>query len=76
MTAIAEDLVAQAQKLSPEEREFVAEQLVATLAEEFDPARDQALLEELERRRGDYLSGKLETISLEDVMAQARARLR
>ncbi|NBV24207.1 MAG: hypothetical protein EBS05_20105 [Proteobacteria bacterium] len=76
MTAIAEDLVTQAKRLSPEEREFVAEQLVASLTDEFDPVFDQALLAELERRRADYLAGKLETISLEEVMAQAHARLR
>ncbi|MFA6543558.1 MAG: addiction module protein [Limisphaerales bacterium] len=76
MTAIAEDLVAQAKRLSPAEREFVAEQLVASLTDEFDPALDQTLLVELERRRADYLAGRVETISLEEVMAQAHARLR
>lgn len=76
MTAIAEDLLAKAKALPADEREFVALQLVASLEEAADPAQERELLAELERRRADYLAGKLETVSMEQVMAEAMARLR
>ena len=76
MTATAEDLLAQARTLSPDEREFVAVQLVASLEDDFDPTQEQALLAELQQRRADYLAGKVQTIPMEQVMAEAMARLR
>lgn len=72
MTATAEELLNQAKSLSPDERERVAFELVASLEEDVDPA----LVAELERRHTDYLDGKLPTIPLEQVMAEAMARLR
>ncbi|PAW90710.1 MAG: hypothetical protein B9S33_01295 [Pedosphaera sp. Tous-C6FEB] len=72
MTATAEDVLTQAKSLSPDERELVALQLVASLEEDFDPA----LVAELERRHADYLAGKMQTVPLEQVMAEAMARLR
>ncbi len=76
MTATAEDVLAQAKSLSPDERELVALELVASLEDDFDPALDRALVAELERRRADHLAGKLPTVPLEQVLAEAMARLR
>lgn len=76
MTATAEDVLTQAKSLSPDERELVALQLVASLEDDFDPALDQTLVTELERRHADYLAGKMQTVPLEQVMAEAMARLR
>lgn len=72
MTATAEGVLTQARSLSPDERELVALELVASLEEDVDTA----LVAELERRHADYLAGKMPTVPLEQVMAEAMSRLR
>lgn len=62
-------------RLSEPEREWVLAELNASLEPPMSPEQEAALLELLEHRRAEYLSGRAETVSFEEVMAKAWAKL-
>lgn len=62
-----------AMELPLHERARLAERLLASLDQ--DAAVEEAWAAEVERRVQDYRSGKLSTLSGDDVLADARARL-
>jgi len=62
-----------AMELSLPERARLAERLLASLDE--DAAVEEAWAEEIERRVEDYRSGKVRTLTGDEVLAAARARL-
>jgi len=57
MTSPAEDLLARALRLSADDRERLAAELVASLEREPDAATDEAWLELAERRAREALAG-------------------
>lgn len=75
MTSAANDILSKALTLPPEARAQIAEQLLASL----DPAQgeiDEAWRNEVEARLKEIDEGTAELIPHEQVMAEARARLR
>jgi putative addiction module component (TIGR02574 family) len=63
------DLIKQALALPPGERIELIEQVLNSL-DQPDEAIDKLWAEEAERRLEDYRSGKMESVSMEDVMAK------
>lgn len=70
-----DDLAAQAQTLSADERVELAERLLASVAA-IDPDIEAAWAEEIARRLHEVDSGLVETIPAEEVFAQLRRMLR
>jgi putative addiction module component (TIGR02574 family) len=67
--AITNDLIQKALSLSPGERIELIEQVLNSL-DQPDEAIDKLWAEEAEMRLEDYRSGKMESVSMEDVMAK------
>jgi putative addiction module component (TIGR02574 family) len=67
--AITNDLLKKALSISPGERIELIEQILNSL-DRLDEAIDKLWADEAERRLEDYRSGKMESVSMEDVMAK------
>ena len=72
MTTSVENLVEQASKLSPEDRTHLADLLFASVPDDESAEVDASWEEEIRRRVDAVRAGTVQTISSEDVHAQAR----
>ena len=75
MSTRADTILGTALALPPDERAWLAEELIASLDQGKDSAVDSAWAAEIERRIAEVESGKVETVSWEDARARIRARL-
>ena len=75
MNTTADTILGTALALPPDERAWLAEELIASLDQGKDSAVDSAWAAEIERRIAEGESGKVETVSWEDARARIRARL-
>lgn len=66
----------EALRLSSHERALLAEHLIGSLETDADPDAERSWIEEAERRYQDYKSGKVKTISAEQVFKDARMKLK
>ena len=73
MSTAAEELLAQALKLAPEDREMVAVELAASL--EKDPGYDDAWAAEIKRRVEEIDTGAAELVPWEEVRDRLYERL-
>ena len=79
MSAVLDELKAQALKLSPSDRDELVSALIASLDGEPEGTPGeiaQAWDEEIARRIAQLDSGEVETVPFEEVMAELRAKLR
>ena len=76
MSTAVQNVLEQAMRLSPTERIELADNLTASLSETFGSEQDHAILELLEQRRADYLAGRGEMHTAEEVSARAWAMLK
>ncbi len=67
-----EEIYEAAMTLSDESKALLAERLVAHLETNMDPEIERRHLEVVRRRRDEILSGKVEALDGEAVMARAR----
>jgi putative addiction module component (TIGR02574 family) len=67
---------ADALKLTPKQRARIAERLLSSLDDGFDPENDRLWLEEAERRLDELLSGEVKGVPAEQVFKKARSALR
>ena len=70
MTSPVEDLVQRARALSPQDRARLAEELLASLDEEFDSDAEAAWEQEIGRRVDEIKGGKATLIPAEQVFAE------
>jgi hypothetical protein len=75
MKATAEELLGRALQFSSEDREELAEALVASLGVEIDPEVERAHLDEVMRRREQAARGEVAMIPAEEAFRRARASL-
>ncbi len=75
MSTRADTILGTALALPPDERAWLAEELIASLDQGKDSAVDSAWAAEIERRIAEVESGEVETLSWEDARARIRARL-
>ncbi len=75
MTHETRELLAKALALPESERADLAGNLIASLDATVDPDADAAWQEEIARRSRELRSGKVATVSWEDVQKKALARL-
>ena len=73
MSTAAEELLAQALKLAPEDREMVAAELMGSL--EKDPGYDEYWAAEIKRRIDEADSGRVPSIPWETVRAELYERI-
>ena len=73
MSTAAEEILAQALKLAPEDREMIASELAASFEKE--PGYDEFWAVEIERRIEEADSGRMRSVPGEEVMAAARERV-
>ncbi|MCP4897788.1 MAG: addiction module protein [bacterium] len=73
---VIEDVLSSALALSLEERARLAERLLQSLDDISEEEAEGLWLDEAERRIRDYRAGRVETISAEQVLSEARERLR
>jgi putative addiction module component (TIGR02574 family) len=71
-----QEIEKEALQLSFHERALLAEHLIGSLETESDPEAERSWIEEAERRYQDYKSGKVKTISAEQVFKDARMKLK
>jgi len=76
MSTAVQNVLDQALQLSAQERIELADMLAANLGESFGSEQDRAILELLEKRRADYLAGRAEMHTAEEVSARAWAMLK
>ena len=76
MSTAVQNILDQANRLSPSERIELADLLASNLADSFGTEQDHAILELLEQRRADYLAGRGEMHTAEEVSARAWAMLK
>ncbi len=76
MSTAVQNVLAEAMQLSPTERIELADLLASNLTESFGSEQDHAILELLEQRRADYLAGRGEMHTAEEVSARAWAMLK
>lgn len=72
--AALDDLTREAQGLSREEREILADRILQSLDEEELGEVDQAWLSEAQKRHLRYLSGESGTTALDDALAAIRGK--
>jgi putative addiction module component (TIGR02574 family) len=72
MTDKTQAILEQALKLSPTERAYMAEQLIASLDEVADIEVEKAWQEEIQKRIQQVESGEVKTIPWEEVQRQLR----
>ena len=75
MNITADTILDTALALSPNERAWLASELIASLDESTDSDVEAAWAAEIERRIAEVESGEAETISWEEARARIRARL-
>jgi len=68
------EIMSAAMALPPDEREMLAEQLIASLDAEDQETRDRLWAEEAERRLKEIVEGLVKTIPGDEVMRKLRAR--
>ena len=67
MNPTVDDLMAQAERLSPNERELLLERLLLLVPHGMDPGIEQAWIKEAESRWDAIERGEMKTIPWEDV---------
>jgi putative addiction module component (TIGR02574 family) len=73
---VIEDVLSSALALSLKERARLAERLLQSLDDISEEEAEGLWLDEAERRIRDYRAGRVETISAEQILSEARERLR
>jgi len=76
MTTLVDELSARAKTLSVQDRERLAEELLASLDQEPDSEADAAWDREIQRRVAEVESGTVTLVRSEDVHAEARRLIR
>jgi len=76
MTDPASKLEAKALNLPPEQRARLAERLISSLDQAVDPDSEELWIREAERRLDELESGRVEPITAEQVIENARSSLR
>jgi len=76
MNNLATDLSLRARSLAPEERAWLAEDLLASLEADIEPQVDAAWEEELRKRIADVESGIVKLVPAEEAFARVRSLLR
>lgn len=76
MSILFDDVEKQARALTPQEKASLARILIEELDPVVDTGVEQVWLEEAQRRYDAFLSGELEALPGEAVMARARTRLK
>lgn len=76
MNSNARHILEAAQQLTPEEKEWLVECLLADAGEDTPEQVEAAWEKEIARRLDEIDSGKAEMVPLEDVLARMDARLR
>lgn len=76
MARTVEDIESEIQNLSADDRMHLLRDLIADLDGVIEKDVEKAWLEEAERRHNELKEGKVEPVSAEEVIAQARARLK
>jgi len=71
-----QEIEKEALQLSSHERALLAEHLIGSLETDTDPEAERSWIEEAERRYQDYKSGKVKTLSAEQVFKNARMKLK
>jgi len=69
MSRAVRDLYDEASELPPEDRAELAGLLLESLDAQRDPAAEEAWAAEIERRMADYCTGRVKTLSWQDVRA-------
>lgn len=75
MSTNADTILGTALALPPDERAWLAEELIASLDEGQDAEIQAAWAAEIEKRIAEVESGEAETVSWEEVSARIRAKL-
>lgn len=75
MSTTADTILGTALTLPPDERAWLAEELIASLDEGQDAEIEAAWAAEIEKRIAEVESGEVETVSWEDARARIRAKL-
>lgn len=75
MTALMMEIERKASRLSPEERELLAERLLASLTETPLTAVDEMWIEEAERRYSGWKAGRSKGVAAERALAGVRKEL-
>jgi putative addiction module component (TIGR02574 family) len=76
MSSQFDDLTKRIQALSPQEKAALVRMLIDDLDPGQDPEIEKLWIEEAERRYAQYLRGEVEAIPGDEVMAEARKRLK
>ena len=75
MSTNVDTILGTALTLPPDERAWLAEELIASLDQHRDPEIEAAWAGEIERRIAEVESGEPETVSWEEARARIRAKL-
>jgi putative addiction module component (TIGR02574 family) len=75
MSTSADTILGTALALPPDERAWLAEELIASLDEGQDAEVEAAWAAEIEKRIAEVESGEVQTVSWEDARARIRAKL-
>lgn len=75
MSTRADTILGTALALPPDERAWLAEELVASLDQHRDTEIEAAWAAEIDRRIAEVESGQAETVSWEEASARIRAKL-
>ena len=75
MSALFDQVQKQAQMLTPQEKAALVHLLIEELDSSTDADVQQLWIEESQRRYAAYLSGELQPVSGDEVMARIRSRL-
>lgn len=76
MTRLAEQMLEDAKRLSPEERVWLAEELLRSVGTAEQAEMDAAWAEEIERRIDALDAGHVQTRPADEVIRELRAQLR
>ena len=74
MSALLQEVVSKAYKLSPEERAELAHELIVSLDALMDTEHEQAWNTEIERRVNDINTGNAKGRPAEEILAEIRAK--
>ncbi len=75
MTALLEKIEREAMSLSREDRERLAQDLIAGLENSPHSEIEQAWIDEAERRYDDWKAGRTKAVPAEDAIAEMRGKL-
>ena len=76
MSSRFDDLKKQVRALPPSEKAALVRELIEQLDPQLDPDVEELWLEEAERRYAQFLRGEVDAIPGDEVMAEARKRLK